>query len=105
MPLWQRMLVTLIAMVVASLVVGLIWQEIFGFQLPSLPRGRDRRYCGGASLGVPQAGRPQVGRCAAALIPVAAWLSAESGEGPSFSRPASIRTARRLGAVRSGGPV
>jgi hypothetical protein len=35
MPLWQRMLVTLIAMVVASLVVGLIWQEIFGFQLPS----------------------------------------------------------------------
>ena len=35
MPLWQRMLVTLIAMVVASLVVGLIWQQIFGFQLPS----------------------------------------------------------------------
>jgi hypothetical protein len=35
MPLWQRMLVTLIAMVVASLAVGLIWQEIFGFQLPS----------------------------------------------------------------------
>jgi hypothetical protein len=35
MALWQRMLVTLIAMVLASLVVGLIWQEIFGFQLPS----------------------------------------------------------------------
>jgi hypothetical protein len=35
MALWQRMLVTLIAMVLASLAVGLIWQEIFGFQLPS----------------------------------------------------------------------
>jgi membrane protein implicated in regulation of membrane protease activity len=33
------MLVTLIAMVVASLVVGLIWQEIFGFQLPSYLAG------------------------------------------------------------------
>jgi Na+/glutamate symporter len=39
MPLWQRMLVTLIAMVVASLVVGLIWQQIFGFQLPSYLAG------------------------------------------------------------------
>lgn len=39
MPLWQRMLVTLIAMVVASLVIGLIWQEIFGFQLPSYLAG------------------------------------------------------------------
>ena len=39
MPLWQRMLVTLIAMVLASLVVGLIWQEIFGFQLPSYLAG------------------------------------------------------------------
>jgi Na+/glutamate symporter len=35
MPLWQRMLVTLIAMALASLVIGLIWQQIFGFQLPS----------------------------------------------------------------------
>jgi uncharacterized YccA/Bax inhibitor family protein len=39
MPLWQRMLITLIAMVVASLVVGLIWQAIFGFQLPSYLAG------------------------------------------------------------------
>jgi ABC-type iron transport system FetAB permease component len=35
MPLWQRLVVTLIAMVVASLVVGYIWWEIFGFELPS----------------------------------------------------------------------
>ena len=39
MPLWQRLLVTLIAMVVASLVVGYIWQAIFGFQLPSYLAG------------------------------------------------------------------
>ena len=39
MPLWQRMLVTLIAMVVASLIIGLIWQEVFGFQLPSYLAG------------------------------------------------------------------
>ncbi|HEX6114703.1 MAG TPA: hypothetical protein VFZ10_20580 [Geminicoccaceae bacterium] len=39
MPLWQRLLVTLIAMVVASLVVGYVWWEIFGFQLPSYLAG------------------------------------------------------------------
>jgi uncharacterized YccA/Bax inhibitor family protein len=39
MRLWQRMLVTLIAIVVASLVVGLIWQAMFGFQLPSYVAG------------------------------------------------------------------
>jgi hypothetical protein len=33
------MLVTLIAMVVASLIIGLIWQEVFGFQLPSYLAG------------------------------------------------------------------
>ena len=35
MVLWQRVIVTLIAMVVASLIIGYIWWEIFGFQLPS----------------------------------------------------------------------
>ena len=35
MLLWQRVIVTLIAMVVASLIIGYIWWEIFGFQLPS----------------------------------------------------------------------
>lgn len=39
MPLWQRMVVTLIAMVVTSLVVGYIWWEIFGFELPSYLAG------------------------------------------------------------------
>jgi hypothetical protein len=35
MPLWQRLLVTLIAMAAASLIVGLIWRALFGFELPS----------------------------------------------------------------------
>ena len=39
MPLWQRMLVTLAAMVLASLIIGLIWEQIFGFQLPSYLAG------------------------------------------------------------------
>ena len=39
MPLWQRVIVTLIAMVVTSMVVGYIWWEIFGFELPSYLAG------------------------------------------------------------------
>ena len=35
MPFWQRLLITLVAMVVTSLVVGLIWRTLFGFELPS----------------------------------------------------------------------
>ena len=35
MPLWQRLIVTIAAIVVASLVAGLIWHRIFGFGLPS----------------------------------------------------------------------
>jgi hypothetical protein len=35
MLLWQRVIVTLIAMIVASVIVGYVWWQIFGFQLPS----------------------------------------------------------------------
>jgi hypothetical protein len=35
MLLWQRVIVTLIAMIVASVIVGYIWWQIFGFELPS----------------------------------------------------------------------
>jgi hypothetical protein len=35
MRLWQRLLVTLVAMAAASLLVGLIWRALFGFELPS----------------------------------------------------------------------
>ena len=39
MPFWQRLLLTLIAMAAASLVVGLIWRALFGFELPSYLAG------------------------------------------------------------------
>ena len=39
MVLWQRLLVTLVAMAVASLIVGLIWRALFGFELPSYLAG------------------------------------------------------------------
>ena len=35
MPLWPRLLITTIAMLVASLVAGLIWQGIFNVGIPS----------------------------------------------------------------------
>ncbi|MEM7022574.1 MAG: hypothetical protein AAF637_08255 [Pseudomonadota bacterium] len=34
MPLWQRLIITLIAMVAASFVLGLIWNALFGFAMP-----------------------------------------------------------------------
>ena len=40
MPLWQRLLMTLLAMLAASFVVGLIWQAIFSAALPSDLAGR-----------------------------------------------------------------
>lgn len=39
MVLWQRLLVTLIAMAAASLIIGLIWRALFGFELPSYLAG------------------------------------------------------------------
>jgi hypothetical protein len=39
MALWQRLLVTLIAMAAASFVVGLILRALFGFELPSYLAG------------------------------------------------------------------
>ena len=35
MPLWQRLILTIVAIVITSLVVALIWDRIFGFGLPS----------------------------------------------------------------------
>ena len=35
MPLWQRLVLTIVAIVVASMVAGLIWHRLFGFGLPS----------------------------------------------------------------------
>jgi len=35
MPLWQRLVLTLAAIVAASIIAGLIWHRLFGFGLPS----------------------------------------------------------------------
>jgi len=35
MKLWQRLLLTLAAIVAASILIGLIWYQLFGFGLPS----------------------------------------------------------------------
>ena len=68
MPFWQRLLITLVAMVVTSLVVGLIWRALFGFELPSYLGGSDRRSDRGAGVGVPQAHRTQDGDARAAAL-------------------------------------
>jgi len=35
LPFWQRLLVTILAMLVASWIAGLIWQAVFRFSMPS----------------------------------------------------------------------
>lgn len=39
MPIWQRILATIFAMVAVSFVAGLIWTAAFGFDLPSYVAG------------------------------------------------------------------
>jgi len=39
MPLWQRLLITVVAMLVISFVVGVIWESVFGARLPSYVAG------------------------------------------------------------------
>ncbi len=39
MALWQRLLITMIALLAASFVAGLIWHGVFGFDLPSYLAG------------------------------------------------------------------
>ena len=39
LPFWQRLLITIVAMVAASYIVGLLWQAIFNFALPSYLAG------------------------------------------------------------------
>lgn len=35
MPFWQRLILTIVAIVVVSLIAGLIWHRLLGFSLPS----------------------------------------------------------------------
>ncbi len=39
MPFWQRLLITLIAMLAVSFLAGLLWQGIFSLTLPSYAAG------------------------------------------------------------------
>lgn len=39
MPFWQRSLITLLAMIAVSFVVGFIWRTVFNFSLPDYVSG------------------------------------------------------------------
>ena len=39
MPMWQRLLITLVAMLIVSFVIGYLWQAIFLIPLPSYLAG------------------------------------------------------------------
>jgi hypothetical protein len=39
MPFWQRLVITVAAMVGASFIVGLIWSTLLGFPIPSYLAG------------------------------------------------------------------
>ncbi len=39
LPLWQRLLITVIVMLITSYVVGLAWEAVLGFKLPSYVAG------------------------------------------------------------------
>jgi putative flippase GtrA len=39
MPFWQRLVVTVVAMLAVSFLVGLIWSNLLGFALPSYVAG------------------------------------------------------------------
>ena len=39
MVFWQRLLILLVAVVAVSLIVGIIWQSLFGFNLPAYVSG------------------------------------------------------------------
>ena len=39
LPLWQRLVITVVVMLATSYVAGLIWHALFGFNLPSYGAG------------------------------------------------------------------
>ena len=39
MPFWQRLIITIIAMLAVSYLVGMLWQAVLGFNLPSYAAG------------------------------------------------------------------
>ena len=39
LPFWQRLLITIVAMLAASYVAGLVWQDLLNFMLPTYVAG------------------------------------------------------------------
>ncbi len=39
MPFWQKLVITVVAMLATSFIVGLIWSAVFSFALPSYLAG------------------------------------------------------------------
>ncbi len=39
LPMWQRLLITLVAMLIVSYLIGMIWQSLFAIALPSYIAG------------------------------------------------------------------
>ena len=39
LPFWQRLLLTILVMLVTSYLAGLLWQNVMGFPLPSYAAG------------------------------------------------------------------
>ena len=39
MPFWQRFIITLVAMLAVSFVIGFVWRSLFGFSLPDYASG------------------------------------------------------------------
>jgi ABC-type iron transport system FetAB permease component len=39
MPFWQRLLVTVVAMLVVSFILGYFWQKVFNFDVPDYAAG------------------------------------------------------------------
>jgi len=39
MPMWQRLIITVVVMVVVSWIAGYIWEAVLGFALPSYVGG------------------------------------------------------------------
>lgn len=39
LPMWQRLLITLVAMLIVSYLIGVLWQAVFSIGLPSYVAG------------------------------------------------------------------
>lgn len=39
LPLWQRLTITVVAMLIASFVVSLVWESLLGFPMPGYAAG------------------------------------------------------------------